>query len=707
MDTRPARPAAAGPSAWGRALALVGLAGLAITQPVLDLMGRNPEFFVAGSYTSAQIIQFGAFVALVPSVALIVVFGLARLTHPRLGTAVYLLLVALLGALFGNVLLRGLGFDDVRLAVLAALLGATAVVLVARARGGQLLLQYLAVANVFFLVAFLLTSPVGALVSADDSAGELGRVRVPQPPGPVVVVVFDELPVSTLMHVDGTINAERYPAFARLADRSTWFRNASSPHNRTERAVPALVTGTIIETRAMPTFRDLPRNLLALMGTAMPVERYESVTDLCPRDTCAARESKPLRTALGDSLVVYGHRVLPPELREDLAPIDDAWGDFGGDGVGGTPAGIPPSEGAVDLADPQDPFASNNPLARWHGSDSSERNPSTQARRLVEHGLRIGPDPALHFIHVVLPHAPWSATPWATSLMPPMPDWDDAGQADDAAWSGLIRYQRHSLQTGAADVALGQVLEHLDESGVWDDATVVVTADHGTSTIPPDVGRVATERNLEEVYRVPLFLKVPGQQEATVVDDLANIVDLLPTLMDVLGIAADWEMDGHSLLDGSEPTVEPLGEPGVDALFEVVRRHAADFPHGWDWAALAAVGEHGGLVGRPLGELDVGEPSDMDWVPNNEPALASLPNERGETPQLVTGVVQSRRDGEPPSVVIVANGTVAGVTGGYDQTDDGWTFSSVLGPYLVRGANHLEAYEVTEIDGRPVLHPLG
>ena len=446
----------------------------------------------------------------------------------------------------------------------------------------------------------------------------------------------------------------------------------------------------------MPSYRALPRNVLALMGTSIPVQRYEAVTDLCPRDVCALRDGNPLSTALGDSLVVYGHRVLPPALRRDLAPIDGAWGDFGG-ALEGAVAPTPASEAA----------SSDDPLARWHNSAVAERSPSTQAARLVQQSLEIDADPALHFIHVVLPHAPWFFTPWDTSLMRPMPPWDDADHGDDPEWASLIRYQRHSLQTGAADVALGQVLDRLQETGVWDDATVLVTADHGTGTIPPDVERDATENNAEEVYRVPFFLKAAGQRDGTIVDDTAMTVDELPTLMDLLNIETDWKMDGHSLLDGSEATVEPLVNPDVEGLFEVVDRHAADFPHGWDWTGLAAVGQYGALVGTPLSDLDVGEPSRLRWTPNNEETFASLPTAMGEVPQLMTGIIQGSGDREPPPVVIVANGTVAGVTGGQDPTGGGWTFSSMLGPYLVQGANEVDAYEITQDAGHPVLHRLG
>ena len=112
MDSREDRPDRRWPSAGAGALVLVGLAGLAITQPVLDLMGRNPEFFVAGSYTSSQIVWFGAIVALVPSPS-----SCSSTACPGSPTGGWArtcscVLVAGLGALFGNVLVRGLGLDN-------------------------------------------------------------------------------------------------------------------------------------------------------------------------------------------------------------------------------------------------------------------------------------------------------------------------------------------------------------------------------------------------------------------------------------------------------------------------------------------------------------------------------------------------------------------------------------------------------------------
>ena len=194
----------------------------------------------------------------------------------------------------------------------------------------------------------------------------------------------------------------------------------------------------------------------------------------------------------------------------------------------------------------------------------AERAPETQVARLVEQGLAIDADPALHFVHIVVPHAPWFATPWGTRLMPPMPEWVEDPNQPGYAWSGLIRYQRHSLQTGLADAALGEVLDHLESSPFWEDTTLVVVADHGTSTIQPDVGREITDANVEEVLRVPFFLKAPGQVEGKVVDDVANLVDLLPTMIDLMDADTDWTFEGHSLLDGSEPTLESNVSPDLD-----------------------------------------------------------------------------------------------------------------------------------------------
>jgi hypothetical protein len=426
-----------------------------------------------------------------------------------------------------------------------------------------------------------------------------------------------------------------------------------------------------------------------MFATEVPVERYEAITDMCPPDVCERRDPQTLEQALRDAAVVYGHRVLPPELRDELPAIDEAWGGFGG-AVGGTTQGI----GAERFE--------GGRLKQWHARSDEERSPASQATILEAYGEAVDAEPALHFVHVVLPHVPWTLSPWGPALMDGEPERVRDSSHPSYDWSSRLLYQRHALQVGAADVALGRVLDRLEATGAWEDTTVVVVADHGMGTLPPDFGRGLTEKNKQEVYRIPMFLKGPGQVEGEVVDDSAQSIDVLPTLADLLDVELDWDFDGHSLLDGSQATVEPVPGTDIAPLFELVRRHYAQLPAGDDWTALAAVGEHRDLVGRPLADLAVGEPSEMSWQPDHEDAFGSLPTPDGRSPYVLRGIVTTTDGAAPPELVVSVNGTIAGALGGY--TGEGpWRFATVIAPLLQRGANDIRAYEVEA----GVLRPLG
>jgi hypothetical protein len=52
-----------------RVWVIVGLSGRAVTQPLLDRFGRNPEFFVAGNYGCVQMTLFALRIMLVLPVA--------------------------------------------------------------------------------------------------------------------------------------------------------------------------------------------------------------------------------------------------------------------------------------------------------------------------------------------------------------------------------------------------------------------------------------------------------------------------------------------------------------------------------------------------------------------------------------------------------------------------------------------------------------
>ena len=123
----------------------------------------------------------------------------------------------------------------------ALALGAGAAALYARAAGVRTFVTVLSPAPLIVLLLFLVVSPVRGLLFPSEAGGAVaGPARSSTP---IVHVVLDELPQSTLADADGRIDAELFPNFARLARESTWYRNATTVDDLTTEAVPAQLTG--------------------------------------------------------------------------------------------------------------------------------------------------------------------------------------------------------------------------------------------------------------------------------------------------------------------------------------------------------------------------------------------------------------------------------------------------------------------------------
>jgi hypothetical protein len=245
------------------------------------------------------------------------------------------------------------------------------------------------------------------------------------------------------------------------------------------------------------------------------------------------------------------------------------------------------------------------------------------------------------------------------------------------------------------------------EQPSWDDATLIVLSDHGTSFTLPDVGRNLTEANREEVLRMPLFIKAPGQPTGEIRDDSASTLDVLPSLVDLLDIETDWAFTGHSLYDGTDASAPPAVSTDIAPVLGLAAARAQQFPHGDDWTGLAAVGEHGDLVGRAVADLPQGDPSAVRAVLGQAELFASLPTEDGRMP-FVLGGRASGGGGEspPPELLVAVNGTLAGVVGGYRPDGDGWTFTGFVGEVYREGSNDVRLFEARRDGGMVTLHPV-
>jgi len=682
------------------ALSLLALSGLAVTQPLLDLFGKNPEFFVAAEAGRAQIVAFGLTVAFGVALVGVIIELVAHAIGPRVGAVVHAVLIGVVGTAFGATIARQFDFGSA-LPVVAVSVTIGGLILLAeqRSKAMRLGLRYLALAPVLFLGLFVFTSGTSRLLWEDEARAATG-VTVGDA-RPVVVVVFDEFPVSSIMGTDNEIDASRFPNFARLAEHSTWFRNATALSPNTPGSVPTIGSGLVPPAGALPTSVDYPRNLFTLLGGTYEMDVTETITQLCPSTVCVSVQADDgdgflagLSRTLQDASVVYGHATLPPGMREDLPGVDQSWGGFldaapTADDVSGTTNATAPTAPTATTIRPgiADFMAARN-------QQMSATLPQGTGESMRQMAARIGPEPSrLYFLHDGLfPHFNWLTTPDGHTY----PGAGGPPGSVDGTWGDsefLIRQgqQRHLLQVGYADTLLGGMIDRLEEEGIWDDAVVMVTADHGIAFTADRPKRGPTDDTVDEIYRIPMFVRVPGQREGEVSDENAMNIDLLPTIVDALDIDTDWEFDGRSLF-GDEPI--PPDKPvfygegpssvstSLDGLFALVARNAERFPEP-GWEGVAAVGGLGGFVGDPVSSLDVSPVTDIDptatWRLDHPERFDDLTGDGGRIPLVITGSLTLERRNEPYEVaLVVVNGRVAGVAGDFRREGGRWHFSALL-----------------------------
>ncbi len=123
-----------------------------------------------------------------------------------------------------------------------------------------------------------------------------------------------------------------------------------------------------------------------------------------------------------------------------------------------------------------------------------------------------------------------------------------------------------------ADEALGAFLDELERRGVLERTLVVFTSDHGESLGEHDwVGHATT---WEEQLRVPLVLRFPGGEHAGAYDAPVELVDVMPTVLDALGLEQPPGMHGRStmpLLRGEERASRERMRVAARGTWEAVR----------------------------------------------------------------------------------------------------------------------------------------
>lgn len=521
-------------------------------------------------------------------------------------------------------------------------------------------------------------------------------------PVPIVMIVFDEFSGTTLMTRDLQVDSDRFPNFARLAQTSTWYRQASTVNTRTGAAVPALLSGRYPVAGRPPLEGEYPGNLFRVLdGTqAFDMTVYEPITRLCPpqllQHEVAQRPRLDKLKLLAETLAaVYPRLILPKDTPLDFPPISKVW--FG------LPERMDDRPSVVHGLYRPYPF----------------NRRAEQLQTFVASLQQSEQKTPLFFIHVELPHLPWCYLP--TGTMYNCNDWNPfqpsgAGGELGEDWStdaAIVARNEHRYlqQARFADQFVGNVLDKLQQIELLDECLLIVTADHGVSFRPGHSRRVPDATNLPDLLSVPLFIKLPGQTAAQVSDQNVESIDLLPTIAEIEGIELPEPADGWPIsqamrrprktlyFDSKMTTLEPLIpqlQAAVDRRWEIFGIGSPDDP-----PPIAVT--HAEWRGRPVSDFVI-EDRLLAGV-HVDPVSASTDAGARFVPCLVSGSLDVDELPDAPDLVIAVNGVIrdSGPTFGKERGVRGFEFllrDSAFDP----GNSQLELFHaVTPRDGKPRL----
>ena len=712
-------------TAWTESLHIFVLWSFAVAQPLFDLLSSNAEFFVARRSEPSDIMLLILLAGVLPPACLVLMMGILRWLGrwvPVFQTfqrwAVNLLLTVLTAAIVLPALSRlGVSSGGTAFVAGAALIAFLATLSYRHFPAVRTFVSMLSPALLLFPGIFVFASPVFHIIFPGQ-APLSSNVKVASTT-PVVMVIFDELPVTALMDEQRQIDAVRYPHFAALAETATWFRNTTTVADTTLIAVPAILSGIYPDRFRLPRATDYPDNLFTLFGGSYDFKVFETFTQLCPEHLCGSGMLRPiprktrLASLLLDVSIVYCHLLLPEDLRSGLPTISQDWMNFAGN------VAAPPGEAEK-----------RSRIRKWLWEDLvSIEPPHNRPHKFFRFLDTIRPSerPTLYYLHINLPHPPFI---WLPSGKNYLFEYEMIGLSSGREeWhqdklAALQGYQRHLLQTGFVDRLLGQLLERLKSADLYDRCLLVVTSDHGASYYPGGLRRSLQESNFQDIMSVPLFIKAPAQREGVISDRRVETVDILPTIADLLDINLPWPSDGRSAFDGSVPerTHRTLIRSNTryerlrfetqaleQARLNSLEHKLASFGSGKTKpnGLFHPHADLSHLMHRQVSEIGIHGEAPVR-VGIDQAGLFTMVDPASQfIPTLITGHVQGRGNASPPLQLAVAvNGGIEAITRPWSFPVKGETgrWSVIVDEAVFRlGHNDVRVFLVSSTNGKPIL----
>jgi choline-sulfatase len=218
------------------------------------------------------------------------------------------------------------------------------------------------------------------------------------------------------------------------------------------------------------------------------------------------------------------------------------------------------------------------------GNRNAATDVNAQATAWLDSARKPG-QPFFLYLHTVEPHSPYCPPPpFRRRFAPAVRDETLTGrrilkQLHQGGRQGTPELRRDLLdlydaEIAANDAAFGELVDALVRRRLWEETVVVFLSDHGEEFLDHG-GWEHGETLHSEMLDVPLIVRVPGYGNGSLVDRQAQHADVVPTILDLVGIPVPAAVEGRSLV----PWI--TGESGDDAS------------DGEDEAAFSWLDEHG------------------------------------------------------------------------------------------------------------------
>ncbi|MBM4311485.1 MAG: hypothetical protein FJ119_11150 [Deltaproteobacteria bacterium] len=219
-------------------------------------------------------------------------------------------------------------------------------------------------------------------------------------------------------------------------------------------------------------------------------------------------------------------------------------------------------------------------------------------QKAIDYVRGAGDKPFLLFLHYFDPHYSYIQHEKHVFSAP-----FDGPQYSGMDWNNLIyrapymsvrdvEYIRalYDSEIAFTDEHIGRFLEELKRLGLYEDALIVLTADHGEEFLERGDYYIGHMRKVfQEMIHVPLIVKLPGRALKKTVERFVSLVDLMPSILSAAGVPmpAEYEHSGR-VIDFADP------DSGPDRMIFSETRWTLNFQSvihkGWKFIQLPEMG---------------------------------------------------------------------------------------------------------------------